>query len=309
MRLGCESVVPGRPQGGGGGGGAHKPANPCSLVSRSWHGYTLPVCHYLSSLLRQKLSIMQLVSVYREFIITGKMPEKASPAGPAAPSASPVVKPELGDTVAEVGAAAARTAADAAVDASDAAKNAAAAVAAAAGGRLRESECSWAFDVCHYAFCMLLPCYAAAHTAADSTFVDTSLPCISSQKTVLCDGRDCMQACCYACYATTERMARCSACSRHLARPPQPPPPPPAPRGTVWRSCLAEWGPLWAAQTRRRTSMQLRWRTTRSPQMLRRCSRAQRRRLRLWPSQCKWTSPSRRLPDLTCCGLRPRAGL
>lgn len=79
---------------------------------------------------------MKLVSVHREFIITGKMPEKALPEGPAAPSASPAMKHELGDTVVEVGAAAARTAADAALDAADAARNAAAAAAAAAGGRL-----------------------------------------------------------------------------------------------------------------------------------------------------------------------------
>lgn len=69
----------------------------------------------------------------REFIVTGKMPEKTPEAVAARDTPAAAGKPDAGGTVAEVGAAAARTAADAAADASDAAKGAAAAAVAAAG--------------------------------------------------------------------------------------------------------------------------------------------------------------------------------
>lgn len=69
----------------------------------------------------------------REFIVTGKMPEKTLEAVAASDTPAAAGRPEAGGSVPEVGVTAGRTAADAAADASNPAKGAAAAADAAAG--------------------------------------------------------------------------------------------------------------------------------------------------------------------------------
>mmetsp|Transcript_6765 Transcript_6765/g.19508 ORF Transcript_6765/g.19508 Transcript_6765/m.19508 type:complete len:559 (-) Transcript_6765:257-1933(-) len=113
------------------------PHDPWTLMSVSDEsqmegGGTLQLWRVSDLLHRSEEDVLAELEKHREFIVTGKMPEKTPEAVAARDTPAAAGKPDAGGTVAEVGAAAARTAADAAADASDAAKGAAAAAVAAA---------------------------------------------------------------------------------------------------------------------------------------------------------------------------------